>query len=91
MDAADALMQSDEALLRSDADGAAQHLNSYQAAADQASALEKSAPANAEELVKNVYYSLGDSGLSVMDAESRYAEAEAAAKTADEKMDAFLS
>ncbi len=91
VDAADALMQSDEALLRSDADGAAQHLNSYQAAADQASALEKSAPANAEELVKNVYYSLGDSGLSVMDAESRYAEAEAAAKTADEKMDAFLS
>ena len=91
MDAADALMQSDEALLRSDADAAAQHLNSYQAAADQASALEKSAPASAEELVKNVYYSLGDSGLSVMDAESRYAEAEAAAKTADEKMDAFLS
>ena len=41
--------------------------------------------------MKNVYYSLGDSGLSVMDAESRYAEAEAAAKTADEKMDAFLS
>ena len=91
VDAADALMQSDEALLRSDADAAAQHLNSYQAAADQASALEKSAPASAEELVKNVYYSLGDSGLSVMDAESRYAEAEAAAKTADEKMDAFLS
>ena len=91
VDAADALMQSDEALLRSDADGAAQHLNSYQAAADQATALEKSAPTSAEELVKNVYYSLGDSGLSVMDAESRYAEAEAAAKTADEKMDAFLS
>ncbi len=89
--AAAALKSSDEALLRSDADAAAQHLNSYQAAADQARALEKSVPAGAEELVKNVYYSLGDGGLSVMDAESRYVQAGEEAEAADEKMDAFLS
>ncbi len=91
LDAAQALMECDEALLRADADGASQHLSSYKAAADQASALEKSIPSSADELVKNVYYSLGDSGLPVMDAESRYAEAQGKVQSADEALDAFLS
>ncbi len=91
LDAAQALQEADEALLAADADGATQHLNSYQAALDQTSALEKSIPTSADELVKTVYYSLGDSGLSVMDAESRYAEAAEKTKTADKAIDAFLS
>ncbi len=91
LDAAQALQEADEALLAADADGATQHLNSYQAAVDQTSALEKSIPTSADELVKTVYYSLGDSGLSVMDAESRYAEAVEKTKTADKTIDAFLS
>ena len=91
LEAANASIAADKALLANDTEEAAENMTAYQTALDQASILSKAVPSSREDFIKNIYYALGTEELSVMDAESRYQEAAGKATEADKVVGAYMA
>ena len=91
LEAAEAAIAADNALLANDTEAATESMNAYQTALDQASTLSRAVPDSPDDFVKNIYYALGTDELSVMDAESRYREAAGKAAEADKVVGAYMA